>query len=72
MRNTNKCPKCGGDAICSVPGGGYSNVNQPHFHLGALTNVPITRYLCSACGYVELWVDDPDDIAKVTDKFGTT
>jgi hypothetical protein len=53
MRNTNKCPKCGGDAICSVPGGGYANVNQPHFHLGAL-------------------VADPDDIAKVTDKFGST
>jgi hypothetical protein len=29
----------------------------------------MTRYVCGACGFMELYVESPDDVAKIREKF---
>ena len=71
MKNSGQCPKCGSHDIIRVL--------TRHDRLGLGVNimvkiwptvaVPITRYLCSTCGYLEEWVDSPENIAKVRDQY---
>ena len=35
----------------------------------ARPTVKVTRYLCSNCGYVEEWIDDPSDIQRLKNKY---
>ena len=53
MKQTKACPKCGCKEILRVDDvhGGIPLV------LGWFGNVPVTRYVCCECGYVESWVD---------------
>jgi hypothetical protein len=34
--------------------------------------VRVTRYLCGSCGYLEEWVDRPEDRARIRAKYGHT
>ena len=51
MRNTGRCPKCGGTDLLTVEPGLYNS-----FPVGFFTNVKIQRYVCRGCGYTEEWV----------------
>ena len=67
MKNTNHCPKCNSEDIIRVEGQakGY----------GAGSNIPtgatifqatrVTRYVCGNCGFIESWLDTPENIEKV-------
>jgi len=33
------------------------------------TNVYPTRYICTDCGYIENYIDDPKGLAKIKDKY---
>jgi ribosomal protein S27AE len=67
MRNSKNCPKCKAATIIRIPAdrmrGGHSWIFLGM--LGGWNAVGVTRYLCGSCGYIEHWVDDPDDVAKV-------
>ena len=63
MRWGRACPKCGGKRIVRIPDhpGRYasgSNIYTSTFTL--MGKVPVIRYVCLACGYVEHWVEEPE------------
>jgi len=70
MKNTGKCPKCGGKKIITVPGQ-YGPEYSPNIHVGFLSHAQINRYICSACGYAEFWVPYDDDLKKLEKKYGS-
>ena len=62
MKNTRKCPKCGGSDILFVPGsaGAYGNGNNIMKDLkikSIKSAVPVDRYICTTCGFSEEWID---------------
>lgn len=71
MKKSDTCPKCNSKDIVQIPGWG----NGPRFwnYIRAgwtiFSIVPVTRYLCSNCGFSEEWIDDPQDIKMLKEKF---
>ena len=56
MKHTNVCSKCGDSRILEVKDVfGDRSINLV---LGFLSTVPVTRYVCATCGFVESWVDE--------------
>lgn len=72
MRNTKVCGKCGSHDIVVVPGsvgiGGVGNNIMAGYTISSA--VKVARYLCSGCGFMEEWVDDPDGLEKIKKKYG--
>ena len=61
MKNSNKCPKCGGEKIRYQPGGKLQG--QDNMIAGFLGPViRIGRYFCLDCGFTEEWIDDLDGV----------
>ena len=56
MKNSKTCPKCGGTHILRVEDAGGDRGIR--LILGWLSVVPVTRYVCTDCGFAESWVDD--------------
>lgn len=61
MKNTGKCPKCGGQEILTVLSERMYE-NDPYLRAGGALSVRadgvnITRYVCKSCGYLEQWAD---------------
>jgi hypothetical protein len=71
MRNSTACPKCQSTDIVRIPG--RLSANSPGINITVgwtnFSAVQVTRYLCASCGFIEEWVDFPDDIAKVKKKY---
>ncbi len=68
MKATGICPKCGSDQVSRVPG------HQDETSIivdwaGYLGSVPVARYVCCACGYVESYVELPEDLDRIRRKF---
>ena len=72
MKNTSVCPKCGSHDIVRVP-------DDAHRYLAnsiAITNVawvkriPVARYVCCGCGYVENWVEQRHELKELKRRFG--
>ncbi|MCH5285916.1 MAG: hypothetical protein J1E43_00705 [Christensenellaceae bacterium] len=72
MKNTNRCPKCGSDDIVRVP-------DTAHRYLANsicitkcawVKRVPVARYVCCGCGYVENWVEDCRGVTEIRQAFG--
>lgn len=51
MKNSKVCPKCGGRDLITVP-----SVDS-QFSVGVRGPLPVERYLCLTCGYLESWMD---------------
>ena len=62
MKNSNQCPKCGGQRLGYQPGGKMQG--QDNMAVGAIfpSLIRIGRYFCKDCGFTEEWVDDMDAI----------
>jgi hypothetical protein len=71
MKNFKKCPKCQCADIVRIPGkvGAYGSGNNISIGRIVFSGVPVTRYLCTSCGFSEEWVDSVEDIAKVKQKY---
>jgi predicted nucleic-acid-binding Zn-ribbon protein len=67
MKETKTCPKCNSQDILRIP---YRLGTYNHIPAGFLDNVPITRYVCSQCGFSEEWIDSSKDLAKLKQKYG--
>ncbi|BCX04264.1 MAG: hypothetical protein KatS3mg053_2202 [Candidatus Roseilinea sp.] len=68
MKTTGICPKCGSDIVARVPG------QQDETSIivdwgGYLTSAPVARYVCCACGYVESYVESPEDLDRIRRKY---
>lgn len=74
MKKTSKCPKCGGTKI--IVGArirGDSNYGENKLTAGVFANpdalvfkdtrtTTVSPWICSGCGYVELYADNPQRI----------
>ena len=71
MRHTGKCPKCGGAAL-RIPDGAHRYLaNSIPITRGPwVTRVPVDRYVCEACGYVENWVEEKEGLERLKKEFG--
>ncbi len=74
MKKSGICPKCNSRDIVQIPGGtdvrGFWNYILTGMTI--LSAVTVTRYLCSNCGFSEEWIDSPQDIKKLKDRFKKT
>ena len=71
MQNSRTCPKCQSADIVRIPGearafGAGNNISVGSTIFGA---VKVTRYLCTACGFSEEWIESADDIARIKAEF---
>ena len=72
MKNTNCCPKCGSKSIACVP----DNAHRYLANSIAITNIawvkriPVARYVCCDCGYVENWVETKNERDEIRRTFG--
>ena len=56
MKNTGKCPKCGGTHIIRVPDNTRRYGSGNNIYTSKVTlfgKIPVIRYVCYDCGYVE-------------------
>ena len=72
MITTHTCPKCGGRDILRIPDnpGRYTSGNN--IYTGTFTligKIPIIRYVCLDCGYVEQWVEQPEQRRRLRQAF---
>ena len=68
MKNSHTCPKCGSRDIVRIPDhpsryASGSNIYTTRYTL--LGKVPVIRYVCCGCGYVENWVDSPLELVQI-------
>ena len=63
MKKTGSCPKCEGNAIERIPGDGQSKNGIP---TGLFSWVPVTRYVCMECGFIEEYVDEQIKLQKIS------
>ena len=69
MKKDNQCTKCGSADLLRIPA---LPTDEPHFSVGdrGMRTVPVTRYVCTTCGFVEEWVDSKEDLAKLKEQYG--
>lgn len=51
MKNTGICPKCGSNSVI---------VTNQLIQRGLRSNFAPLNYICTQCGYVEVWVEEKD------------
>ncbi|WP_125116411.1 hypothetical protein [Agathobaculum sp. Marseille-P7918] len=72
MKNTGCCPKCNSRNIVRVS----DNAHRYLAHSIAITKVvtvervPVARYACCDCGYVESWVEKRHELDEMKKAFG--
>lgn len=72
MKNAHSCPKCGSADIIRIPDhtGRYASGNNIYTSFFTLAGkVPVIRYVCGTCGYVENWVDTQQALAAIRRAF---
>ena len=72
MKNTQRCPKCQSSDVIRIPCRFWCHGARPRVWLGstAFSAVKVTRYLCGDCGFIESWVEDPDEVASIRETYG--
>jgi len=73
MKNSRRCPKCGGSDIVRIPDrrGRYASGNNIYTsNFENFGKIPVIRYVCCVCGYVENWVEDPASLQAIRTRFG--
>nr|WP_326184895.1 hypothetical protein [uncultured Oscillibacter sp.] len=72
MKNTCVCPKCGSRDIVRVPDDAHRYLANSICitKLATVERVPVARYVCRGCGYVENWVETQGELERVKRAFG--
>ena len=69
MRN-GRCAKCDSETVFSQPGGIFFYTNALHVRTSSLEQgVSFNSYICTTCGYFENYVNDPQKLVSVTQKW---
>jgi hypothetical protein len=64
MKNDKQCPKCHSTAIARKRGSPVLNSwSRISINLTSL-DVWITRFVCTECGFIEEWVENPSDLKR--------
>ena len=72
MLHTHACPKCGSREIRRIPDnpGRYASSNSIYTSkLTLFGKIPVIRHVCLRCGYVENWVEQPDQLEQLRKSF---
>ena len=72
MKNTRKCPKCGSFNIVRIPDNPNRHASGNNIYTTTFTlmgKIPVIRYVCCNCGYVENWVEGNSDLDKIRRTF---
>jgi hypothetical protein len=67
MKNNGVCPKCNSSDIIRIPGE-IGSIAGNNIQVGG-GRVPVTRYLCGNCGYIEEWLDSEVNLQNIKKKF---
>ena len=73
MKNTKCCPKCGSASIVRVPDNQYRHASGNNIYTSKFTlmnKIPVIRYVCCDCGYVENWVENKAERDEIMRVFG--
>ena len=72
MKNTKRCPKCGSQVIVRVPDNAHRYLANSicMTSLAFVKRIPVARYVCCDCGYVENWVENGREREKLRHSFG--
>ena len=73
MKNTGKCPKCGSANIIRVPDNTRRYGSGNNIYTSKVTlfgKIPVIRYVCYECGYVENWVENHEERQAILRAFG--
>lgn len=71
MKHTACCPKCGSRAVARVPDNAHRYLSNSICitQLVTVKRVPVARYVCCDCGYVEDWVEHSNERAAIRRSF---
>lgn len=72
MKNVKRCPKCNSSNIIRVPDDAHRYLANSICITKLMTveRVPVARYVCCDCGYVEDWVENRNELNKIRKAFG--
>ena len=72
MKNTKCCPKCGAQNIVRVPDDAHRYLANSICitKVAWVKRIPVARYVCCDCGYVENWVETQSERDKIRGTFG--
>ena len=73
MKNSGRCPKCGSRRIVRIPDNGrYANGNNIYLRSAVVLadRIPLIKYICCECGYVEEWVEKAGKLDTIKRSFG--
>jgi ribosomal protein L37E len=67
MHTHDECSKCGSGELLRIPA---TPGQHSHIVLGdrVLHTVAVTKYVCAACGYIEQWVNNKDDLERLREE----
>jgi ssDNA-binding Zn-finger/Zn-ribbon topoisomerase 1 len=67
MKTTGKCPKCGLGKVAVIPSklGTYNQIKTDFS-----SSVDVTRYICTACGYMEQYVASEKALQQLGSRLG--
>lgn len=68
MKQSLKCPKCNSDKIFHKLGAlVLNNWSRIQVSITSL-DIWVTKYICTDCGFIEEWIDNPNDLARLKAK----
>lgn len=73
MKRSGKCPKCCSANIVRVPDHPCRHASGNNIYTTTATlagKIPVIRYVCCNCGYVENWVERENELQKIKRVFG--
>lgn len=73
MKNTGCCPKCHSRNIVRVPDNPNRHASGNNIYTTTMTlfgKIPVIRYVCCDCGYVENWVEKRHELDEIKKSFG--
>ena len=65
MKNVNKCTKCGSIEVLRVKGQSQGYGPGNNLQLSLFSQVLVSKYVCCTCGFIEDWIDNPQNMEKV-------
>lgn len=72
-KNTNCCPKCGARSVVRIPDNPNRHASGNNIYTSTFTlmkKIPVIRYVCCDCGYVENWVESQTGRDEIRRTFG--
>lgn len=73
MKNTCTCPKCGSHRIVRIPDTPRRHASGNNIYTTSVTllgKIPVIRYVCCDCGFVENWVETQREREEIVGTFG--